>query len=139
MPLKTLATALTAAFVATTVQADGMIPRIEGVKSPYEAPAIAALLPSLDTWITAYSDYPETDRPLAAITLVEPGFSLEHDGKAMQLGGTLRGLYDAESATIYLVRPWFGDDPYDQSVLLHELVHHRQVDAKHWYCGQAME
>lgn len=130
-----------ATFVAVCPPAGADAPAtpVEGARSPHEPRAIAALLPTLDAWITAYSDYPETDRPLAAIRLVEPGYALDHHGQTTVLGGTIRGVYDAETATIYLLRPWFADRPEDQSVLLHELIHHRQVEAKHWYCGQAME
>ena len=53
--------------------------------------------------------------------------------------GLARGIYDTETETIHLVRPWDGRDPRDVSVLLHELVHHRQADAGHWYCPGAQE
>lgn len=53
--------------------------------------------------------------------------------------GTLRGLYDPDSKTIWLVSPWSHTDPYDVSVLLHELIHHRQAVSGHWYCPGAQE
>lgn len=50
-----------------------------------------------------------------------------------------RGLYDPSSETIWLVRPWNAKNPYDVSVLLHELAHHRQAEQGHWYCPGAQE
>lgn len=50
-----------------------------------------------------------------------------------------RGLYDPDAGTIWLVRPWDARDPRDVSVLLHELVHHRQAAHGHWYCPGAQE
>lgn len=137
-PLRTFATAALLA-TATPAAPDTSGTRIEGATTPREAPAVEALLPTLEAWLDAYSGYPATARPLAAISLVRPGYELDHHGRTTVLGGTIRGVYEEESATIYLLRPWFADRPEDQSVLLHELVHHRQVKARHWYCGQAME
>jgi len=37
------------------------------------------------------------------------------------------------------VRPWSADEPFSVSVLLHELVHHRQAEDGHWYCSGAQE
>lgn len=45
--------------------------------------------------------------------------------------GRLRGLYDPDRAEILLIKPWDPRDPEDVSVLLHELVHHRQAPP-HW-------
>lgn len=53
--------------------------------------------------------------------------------------GRTRGLYDPDAATIRLVRPWDPRDPFDVSTLPHELVHHRQQGARHWYCPGAQE
>ena len=52
--------------------------------------------------------------------------------------GRARGLYDPGTGTIALVRPWSPREAGDVSVLLHELVHHRQA-ALHHYCPAAEE
>ncbi|MGI9367922.1 MAG: DUF6647 family protein [Ruegeria sp.] len=59
-------------------------------------------------------------------------------GVAEHGNGRTRGLYDPMESTIYLVHPWKPADPQDISVLLHELVHHRQV-GHHFYCLGAQE
>jgi len=127
-----------AALFAAAPAASGT--RVEGTRTAFEAPAVAALLPELEVWLDANSDYARAGTPLARIVFVEAGHEIPHDGQTTRLGSTVRGVYEDESATIYLVRPWFGDDPRDKSVLLHELVHHRQAAGpRHWYCPQAME
>ena len=52
--------------------------------------------------------------------------------------GRLRAFYDGETQTITLVAPWNIRDPVDQSILLHELAHHRQATL-HWVCDGAQE
>lgn len=52
--------------------------------------------------------------------------------------GLRRGYYDARTATITLIAPWDPENRTDQSVLLHELAHHRQAPL-HWYCPAAQE
>jgi hypothetical protein len=140
-PMERLLSFAVAAVLASSAPSPGddSLPQIEGAHTPAEEGAIDALHQTLDAWLSVYSDYPETERPVARILVVEPGYEFEHLGRMTVLGGTMRGAYASDTATIYLLRPWNAGRPRDQSVLLHELVHHRQVDAKHWYCGQAME
>lgn len=135
----TQAAALLSAMLVPCLPASAAETRIEGSAAPFEAQAVRDLIPVLDAWISLNSDYPETDRPLARVVFVEPGFEVLHDGQRTTLGNTTRGVYVDDDASIYLVRPWYGDTAFDQSVLLHELVHHRQKDARHWYCEAAQE
>ena len=55
------------------------------------------------------------------------------------VGKIARGLYSPFTQTIFLYRPWNSSNPLDQSVLLHELEHHRQHGHGHWYCPGAQE
>jgi hypothetical protein len=49
-------------------------------------------------------------------------------------------LYDDETGTIYLPEGWTGESPVEQSVLVHEMVHHLQNRAGVKYeCGGARE
>lgn len=131
-----LKSSLIALALAAPADAD---PRIVGHASPFEAQRIADTMEELNLWLDAYTDLPQSDVPVARVVLVEPGADVLQDGQMMEVGPTVRGVYDADTATIYLVRQWFGDTAFDRSVLLHEMVHHRQVSAQHWYCPQAME
>ena len=53
---------------------------------------------------------------------------------------SLHGLYNKEDDTIILPDDWNKDDPFDMSVLLHELVHYLQdVNGMQFNCTQEME
>jgi len=92
----------------------------------------------LDHWLDRASDYPaRADPPGIAFIDAEDAHAMRE--RSGRFDGRLRGLYAETTGTIYLVRPWDARDPRDVSVLLHELVHHRQVGARHWYCDSAKE
>ena len=93
----------------------------------------------LDNWLDANSPYPRAELPLGKIAFVAPETIVNYNGQATQLDEFTRGLYDKDAETIYLVEPWDANDAFDRSVLLHELAHHRQAKAKHWYCDHAQE
>lgn len=114
-------------------------PEVAGLRTPYERQAILAIAEELDLWLDTHTDLPRPPLPLARVELVAPRAEILHEGHMTALGGSVRGVYDTQTATIYLVRQWFGDTARDRSVLLHEMVHHRQAHAQHWYCPQAME
>ena len=98
-----------------------------------------ALAEHLDRWLDAHTDMPRhTTSPQIKVIGTGRAASLQTAARSSRSART-RGLYDPGSDTIYLVRPWSGRDPHDVSVLLHELVHHRQATAGHWYCPGAQE
>ncbi len=138
--------ALTRTYVATIIGltmlesgAASAGPVIDGARDSQEETAIRALLTELVSWIDAEDTYQTTDRPIVEIKFVDAGETITAEGQEFIVADRTRGLYDGNKATIYLARPWSADSPFDRSVLLHELVHHLQVDARHWYCPQAME
>lgn len=100
--------------------------------------ALAELIEELDLWLDQHSGLPRKPasaqirwidaRAPAAVLRARPAVSL----------GKSRGFYDPDNRTIWLVRPWSRGNPRDVSVLLHELMHHRQHGA-HWYCPGAQE
>lgn len=104
-----------------------------------ETQAIQELLDEFTQWIEKNTDL--RIKPLAAekVKFVEPGDLVIADGKEHWIRQRNRGLYDIDKQIVYLTRPWDYRDTYDQSVLLHELIHHGQVEARHWYCPRAME
>ena len=95
------------------------------------------VLSDLNTWLDANVEY---DRPDSnpQIKIVSPERILTLHGVPDRAGGPTLGLYDEITETIYLAEPWSADTLYDVSVLLHEMVHHRQAQ-QHWYCPQAQE
>ena len=114
-------------------------PAIDGARDSREETAIRALLTELVSWTDAEETYRATSRPISKIKFVDAGETVTAEGQEFIVADRTRGLYDEKKATIYLARPWSVDDPFDRSVLLHELAHHLQVNTRHWYCPQAME
>ena len=97
----------------------------------------AGLIDELDDWIDTKTDIPSSDIP-ATIIFVDARDVEDPGEMASMIGSMPRGIYDPDTSTITLVRPWNAENPQDVSVLLHELVHHRQ-GGKHFYCEAAKE
>lgn len=95
------------------------------------------LVEELETWLDDNSPWPRRDS-LPSIRMLPPSLAAGQYGSAGHAGGTLRAFYDDRTETITLVSPWNMRDPADQSILLHELAHHRQAP-HHWYCAGAQE
>lgn len=99
--------------------------------------SLTDVVDDLETWLDTNSDLPRREAP-PAIRLVPMSLAAGAYGSAGFMGGRLRAFYDGETETITLVAPWNPRNPEDQSVLLHELVHHRQAPL-YAYCEGAKE
>lgn len=102
-----------------------------------QAKSLHELAGILDTWLDEQSEYQRQNRP-PDIRMTSSSVAVSLRGVAGTGHGRTRGLYDDETSTIYLVQPWNPKDPDDASILLHELVHHRQAPY-HFYCPGAQE
>lgn len=103
-----------------------------------ETPPIpAGLVTELHHWIDTTTDLPAETTP-ARFVFADAQDLADPSEMASMIGSKPRGLYDPESGTITLIRPWSPANPQDVAVLLHELVHHRQ-GGKHYYCEAAKE
>lgn len=121
-------------FFAVALKLTGAATALESGSLTSVSPA---LISELNTWLDTGTEFPASEsRPQIEFVDIERAEVLH--GVTDRYGGRIRGLYDSESETIYLVEPWSPDNPRDISVLLHEMVHHRQT-GKHWYCEQAQE
>lgn len=111
------------------------------VASSHAATAGSADLPeivaALETWLDDNSDLPRRDHP-PEIRIVPMALAQSEYGSAGFMGGRLRAFYDGETETITLVSPWNPKSLADRSILLHELVHHRQQPL-HAVCDGARE
>lgn len=106
--------------------------------APAPAPAIlGSLVDRLDTWLDLHVEFPRRDPP-PGIRWISPQAAAKISGAPHRGYGPTRALYDPEAAMVYLVEPWSAADPQDVSVLLHELVHHRQV-GRPYACRGAQE
>ena len=97
----------------------------------------AELIEELHHWIDTTIDLPAADTS-ATIVFADAKDVAEPSEMASMIGSKPRGIYDPDTGTITLVRPWSAENPQDVAVLLHELVHHRQ-GGKHFYCEAAKE
>ena len=104
-----------------------------------DADSLGELVNHLEDWLDEHTDLRRREAaPVIKWTFQANVASITGSKRAAYVQ-TVRGLYDAERSTIWLVRPWSALDPHDVSVLLHELVHHRQAGDGHWYCPGAQE
>ncbi|MGR3322575.1 MAG: DUF6647 family protein [Pseudooceanicola sp.] len=104
-----------------------------------EARTLPDLVETLNLWLDAHSPWPRRDAPVDVLmnAPIPPGSDM---ARASRAGAVPRGLYDPDRREIRLLRPWSPARVQDVSVLLHELAHHRQQHAQHWYCpGQQEE
>jgi hypothetical protein len=102
-----------------------------------KASGILELTEILDTWLDRNTDFQRPEIP-PKITLISPATAATIRGSPLQDHGRTRGLFDPRSSTIFLIQPWDPKTANDVSILLHELVHSRQVS--HYYlCPGAEE
>ena len=115
-------------------------------------PLIVELLPKIAAWISHSFDLPEIDQ-LPRVQLVSsaqvaalryglpqplPGQAIEQAGPYLGAGRAVVAVYNKD--IIYLSDGWRGGSPADQSVLIHEMVHHLQQRAQLRYgCPQERE
>ncbi|MGR3757564.1 MAG: DUF6647 family protein [Tranquillimonas sp.] len=109
---------------------------IAPVASP--APALDDVTEDLALWLDRNSGYARAPRP-PVIRVVAPRALAGLDGLRPRMAQRARGRYDPATGTVYLIAPWSPRRTADLGVLLHELVHHRQAAARHWYCPAAQE
>jgi hypothetical protein len=118
--------------------AEALTIRLDPEPAWRSAPDLAALTEELERWLDVETDYPRRAAQ-PALRLIGAAEAAALPGTATRSAGRTRGLYDPDTATIYLVQPWSMRRAQDVAVLLHELVHHRQTGARHWYCPGAQE
>jgi len=101
------------------------------------AESITELVDIFDTWHEQNTDF---RRPEASPTIefITASVAASNQGSAASSFGKLRGLFDPNTSTIYMIHPWDWKNPDDASVFLHELVHARQT-SHHYYCPGAQE
>ena len=107
------------------------------ISTPATAGPTAELIRQLEHWIDANSGLPMA-ATAPEIVVANGSVSFDKDQATMAIGVRTRAYYEPETATITLVRPWDSADPVDVSVLLHELIHHRQA-GMNYYCLGAQE
>lgn len=111
--------------------------RLDPDSSWRKAGNISELVEILETWLDNNTDF---QRPAVSpqTKLISSSMAVSLRGNLGRSHGRTRGLFDPQTSTIYLIQPWNPKDAKDVSVLLHELVHSRQVSL-YYFCPGAQE
>lgn len=102
------------------------------------------MIAAIATWISSEFDLPAA-RDLPRIAFASPKRLVTMHYGGIQSGGALHhadivAVYDDDSRTIYLPKPWTGSTPAELSVLVHEMVHHLQNEAGQTFaCAEERE
>lgn len=102
---------------------------------------IEQLVDSLLDWVAAHSTYdvaPMHDVPPAVI-FIEAGDKFECEGEDVIVEDGVHAVYDHSTRQIRIVLPWDILKSYDQSILLHEIVHDVQLNSRYWFCPAETE
>ncbi len=85
---------------------------------------------TLESWLDEHSGLGRREEP-PVVRLHDLALAVSFCSDPDRRHGRTRGLYDPTAYTIFLMRPWDPTNAEDVSVLLHELVHHRQAPDDH--------
>ena len=105
------------------------------------------LMNSILNWLVAKFDLPAI-REAPRIEFIQPALmaqrryrgSASNQGMPLDVGRDIVAVYDDANRTIYLPEGWTGVTPAEQSLLVHEMVHHLQNLGKLKYeCPGARE
>mgnify|MGYP001817966097 CR=1 FL=1 len=109
---------------------------------PSTRPAVTRSdLDKLIGWIALKTDYDLSSvyRDPPEIVFCQVGEVVDYETEGLLVDEILAAAYDFSRRRIYLVRPWTAVEPFDLSVLLHELIHAAQLDNRNWPCPGAPE
>ena len=95
-----------------------------------------ALLTELTGWIALHTMYDvrELAADPPAIRFCAVGSVIDYEGADLRIEPELSAAYDLPGRVVHLVLPWSPENPFDRSVLLHELVHDVQLSNREWEC-----
>jgi hypothetical protein len=153
--------ALTLVVMSGSVRGQDLLPQTEGgVKVPgtdYEIKlgttrfrepngAISQdLVAVVGTWISAQFSLPVQQHPVIKLVPAKEIVALRYNsilgpGRSAEDQNETVAIYHDPTQTIYLAHNWNGSTPAEQSILVHEMVHHFQNLLRLRYeCSQARE
>jgi hypothetical protein len=114
-----------------TEASDPQVPSVIGKRLFNEMIAWIAMNTSYDLLAT-YDDPP-------TISFCAVGEVIEYEDADLLVDAVLLAAYDREKRHIFLTHPWSPLNYFDQSVLLHELIHDVQLQNRDWDCTGAPE
>lgn len=104
---------------------------------PVEARVAARIIPAMLQWIGEHSDYDTSGISAPALQFCAGDVTTTMAVEGMIAEPGLRAAYDPATGTIYMTAPWSPIDPEILSTLLHQLVHHVQIQSRDWPCLDA--
>ena len=116
------------AVIVTTVLAINTSFLLSG---PVTAQPGLDLVEELELWLDQHSDLPRASEATEIFLKDPTEFEDDRTTSRVAVGTRTRGVYDKSDRSITLFLPWSETNIEDVSVLLHELVHHRQAAADH--------
>lgn len=99
------------------------------------------VLDELTGWIALHTDYDVSQLYHAPpeISFCGVGDIIDYESSTILVEPFLKAAYDLPNRHIYLVAPWSEKEPFDRSVLLHEMIHDVQLSNQQWECIGAPE
>lgn len=116
-------------------------PRVE---TPYPAvPSVIGeqLFNQMIAWIAMNTSYDllATYNDPPTISFCKVGDVIAYEQSDLLVDAVLLAAFDREKRHIFLTYPWSPLNYFDQSVLLHELIHDVQLQNRDWECAGAPE
>ncbi len=113
--------------------------QVEGSDAAFLVPR--TLYDQLVGWIALHTFYDvlELYKAPPSLSFCKVGDLVAYEGRDLLVEPALQAAYDVDRRHIYLVHPWSVFDLFDQSVLLHELIHDAQLSNRDWDCPGAPE
>ena len=116
-------------------------PRVEAPHPQVPSVVGEKLFNALIAWIAMNTSYDllvaYNDPP--TLSFCEVGEVIEYEQSDLMVDAVLLAAFDREKRHIFLTAPWSPLSYFDQSVLLHELIHDVQLQNKEWDCAGAPE
>jgi hypothetical protein len=99
------------------------------------------LFDQLTGWLALTTSYDlSTTYPAPpTVSFCQAGEVIAYEGADLLVDPALLAAYDKDRNHIYLARPWALVNLFDQSVVLHEMIHQAQFANRDWPCVGAPE
>lgn len=132
---------VTSPLYANTLGTCYPLPRSEGTRLPAPSVVGQELFDHLIAWIAINTSYDlmavYNDPP--TISFCQVGETIDYEHTDLIVDVSLFAAYDRNERHIFLTHPWSLVNLFDQSVLLHELLHDVQLQNRDWDCPGAPE
>ncbi len=106
---------------------------------PVETTVSPRIIDTMMQWIDEKTAYDMTGITPPRIRFCARNAALAQVGDTVLVDPALAAAYDPATQTVYMTAPWSPIDPETTSILLHQLIHHVQMQAQDWPCPAATQ